>query len=482
MVTSLSALLHESALRHPDRPAVVHDGRVTTYARLAEDAERLAGHLHALGLAGQRVALLLPNLPVFPLALYGAWRAGCPVLLLNPLNSSREIEEYLRGAGARAVLTSEALIGALPDGSRALLVDALPAALRVRTGDDEEETLPLAGAPSPPAEPEGGEEAAAILYTAASDGWGRGAVLSHRNLIANLTSTGEAMGIAPGDRMVAALPLIHAFGLTVSLNATLAAGACLLPVERFHPLRMLELLERERPTLLAGVPAMYIAMLGAVERRGVPEHALRVALCGGAPLPPEVAVRWEALFGLPLRQGYGLTEAGPVCLFNRADRPNRPGTLGYPFPGVEVSVRGPDGDPLPPGEVGEICVRGENVFRGYLDNPRATAATFHGTWFRTGDLGTEEEDRAVRFRGVLKPMFTRNGFNVYPRELERVLEADPRVARATVLALPEAVRENEIVVAVRPAPGAAISEEEVRSYCRTHLAAYKQPSRVVVAE
>lgn len=478
MPASLPAVLREAALRHPDRPAVAHESGTTTYARLAADVDRLAGHLDALGLAGRRVALLLPNLPTFPLALHGAWRAGCGVLLLNPMNSPREVEEYLRGAGAAAVITTGSLRDLLPPGTPALLVDDLPDSLRLEDGG-EARTLALAEAPAPPEVPDGGDREAAILFTAASEGWGRGAVLSHRNLVANLASTVEAMGIGPEDRMVAALPLIHAFGLTVSLNAALAAGACLLPVERFHPLRMLDLLERAGATLFAGVPAMYVALVGAAERRGPPRHSLRVALCGGAPLPREVAVRWEEIFGLSLRQGYGLTEAGPVCLFNRIDRPNRPGTLGYPFPGVEVSIRGPGGEPLPAGEVGEICVRGENVFGGYLDGERP-GATFHGDWLRTGDLGTEEPDGAFRFRGMLKPMFTRNGFNVYPRELERVLEEDPRVERATVLALPDPLRENEIVLVVRPAPGAALTEEEVKGLCRARLAAYKQPSRVVI--
>src|SRR5690606_26500140 len=215
---------------------------------------------------------------------------------------------------------------------------------------------------------------------------------SHRNLLANLTPTIEAMEIGAEDRVIAPLPLIHAFGLTVSLNATLAAGACLLPVDRFHPARMLDMLEGSGATLFAGVPAMFIALLGAAERRGAPRHSLRVTLCGGAPLPLEAGACWEEVFGLPLRQGYGLTEAGPVCLFNRVDRPNHPGTLGYPFPGVDVSIRGPDGSPLPAGEVGEICVRGENVFRGYLGEKTASPASFHGPWLRTGDLGTEEED------------------------------------------------------------------------------------------
>lgn len=266
-----------------------------------------------------------------------------------------------------------------------------------------------------------------VIYTAAMGGWARGAQLTHANLVANLRSTIEAMGIVPQDRVLAMLPLIHSFGLTVTLNAALAAGASVIPVERFHPIRILEVLEASGATVIAGVPGMYAALLAAAERRSRPRHALRLAICGGSPLPAPLAEAWERLWGVPLREGYGLTEAGPVCLFNRVDQPNRLGTLGRPFPGVEVSLRDPRGAPVAGDQTGEICVAGANVFPGYLGEGGRRPEDFHGDALRTGDLGRWGPDGTVRV-----------------------------------------------------APGETLTEDEVREICRVLLAAYKQPGPVEV--
>ncbi|MBA2244860.1 MAG: AMP-binding protein, partial [Gemmatimonadetes bacterium] len=429
--------------------------------------ERAAARLRGLDVAGQRVGLLLPNLPALPVAIYGAMRAGASVLLLNPANSAREIREHLEDSSARTVLTSERLTAMLPAGVQILSVEELTATESgTQAGTNGEEN--------------DGDAEVVVVYTSANEGWARGARLSHRNLIANALSTVEAMHITENDRVIAALPLIHLFGLTVTLNAPLSVGAMVLPVERFSPGRILDLFAEARATVFCGVPAMYMALLAAAERKGVPEHALRVAICGGAPLPSEVGRRWEEVFGVPLREGYGLTEAGPVCLFNRVDRPHYPGTVGFPFPEVEVTIRDETGGELEPGEVGEICVRGSNVFLGYLGEEGRNPRDFHGDRLRTGDLASVEPGGAVRFRGFLKPMFTRSGFNVYPREVGRALEEDSRIERAVVCALPEPVKENEIVLYIRPAEGVSLTVEEVEAICSRRLAAYKQPGRIFI--
>lgn len=477
MPTSLSEIFAASAREHAERPAVRHEGGVVSYRELAAGVELLAGRLQESDLGGRRVGILLPNLPLFPLVFQAVLRAGSSAVLLNPLNSPREVAEYLSEAGVSAVFTAEPLRPLLPLGTTALLVDRLPGALLLADGAEPRE-VPLSGAPTLTGMRVGPDDEAAVLFTAANDGWARGAPLSHRNLVANLRSTVEAMRIVPDDCVVGALPYIHAFGLTVTLTTPLAVGASILPVERFRPPRLLEALAAQPATILAGVPAMFIGLLAAASRREAPAHALRLALSGGAALPLDTAEDWEERFGLPLRQGYGLTEAGPVCLFNRVDRPNRAGTLGYAFPDVDVSIRDLSGERLPAEEVGELCVRGENVFGGYLGEEGRRPADFHGDWLRTGDLATADAEGLVRFCGILKPMFTRNGFNVYPRELQRVLETDPRIAGAGVYALPDAVRENEIVLFIRPAAGVELDEEAVRELCRARMASYKQPARI----
>ena len=461
---TLPELLAQAARRFPESVAVIAGTESLSFRELDAAANAFGDRMAALRVGGRRVGLLLPNVAAFPVALHGLLRAGASVVLLNPLYSPRETAEYIADAGVASTVTASALAALLPaDHHRVVLDDT-------------------AAAPVPPVAPAGAQAAeAVVIYTAAMDGYARGARLSHDNLIANLWATVEAMKLTPADRVVAALPLIHSFGLTVTLNAPLAVGASMIPVERFHPVRMLDLFETEAPTIFCGVPAMYLGLLAAAERRGVPRHSLRVAISGGAPLPPGVGERWEQAFGIPLREGYGLTEGAPVCLFNRVDRPNRPGTIGYPFPGVTVSVRDDQGRPLPPGETGELCVAGSNVFQGYIGDAGRNAHEFWGEFFRTGDLVSAEPDGAIRFRGLRKAMFTRSGFNIYPREIERALEEDPRIARTEVAAIPDAAKENEVALVVHPAPGSALGEEEVRRICRERLAAFKQPASITIA-
>lgn len=472
MPLSLYSRFADAARRFPDRTAVAAaDCPPLSFAELEARVAAFAAELRARGVEGGRVGLLLPNVAAFPVAFYGLLRAGASVLMLNPQYSPREIAEYLADAGALTVVTMEALEHLLPAGVQAVLVEPAEACVDTPTA-----ALP----PEVPLPRPGPDDEAVVIYTSANEGWARGARLTHRGLGSNLASTIEAMALTPDDRVFALLPLIHAFGLTVTMTAALTAGATMVPVERFHPVRTLDQLGESQATVICGVPAMYVALIAAAERRAVPIHALRVAICGGAPLQPEVARRWAETFGLPLREGYGLTEASPVCLFNRVDRPDNPGSLGHPFPGVEVTIRDPRGEPVPTGATGEICVEGANVFAGYVGDDGRDPVQFWGNALRTGDLGCCGADGTVRFRGCLKPMFTRNGFNIYPREIERVLRDDPRVADASVTAVPDAARENEIALTVVPAPGTELDEEAVRRICRDSLAAYKQPGRITI--
>jgi acyl-CoA synthetase (AMP-forming)/AMP-acid ligase II len=469
MSSSLYDRFADAAARFPDRVAVAPaDCPPLSYAELHRRINAFAMELDQAGAAGQRVGLLLPNLTAFPVAFYAVLRGGGSALLLNPLYSPREIAEYTGDAGVEVVITIEALEHLLPPGIRALLVDPADC------GSEERSGIPAA-----PAHPDA-EAEAAVIYTAATDGWARGARLTHRSLGANLVGVLEAMQLGPEDRVFALLPFVHAFGLTVTLTAPLSAGATVIPVERFHAVRSVDLLETSEATVVCGVPAMYLGLIAAAERRGVPIHRLRVAICGGAPLRPEVARRWEDTFGIPLREGYGLTECSPVCLFNRVDQPNRAGTLGFPFPGVEVTLRDPRGELVPRGETGEICIAGANVFAGYVGDDGRNPDHFWDQALRTGDLGCQDADGAVQFRGVCKAMFTRSGYNIFPREIERVLEEDPRIAQAAVTPLPDPAKENEIELTVAAAPGVELDEAAVREICRAALAAYKQPGTVVV--
>jgi long-chain acyl-CoA synthetase len=440
-------------------------------------------------LSGRRAAILLPTSPQFLTAL--AASEGHGAVLINPLAAPPEIAFQCRDANVGALFTTSALAARAPKDVVAVLLDDAPRTARVVAGGASRDVdlgshfgLSLEGERDVP----GRDEEAAIVYTSAMRGTPLGAVLTHRNLLANARSTREAAQNVSGDHVLALLPFAHLFGLTVTAGAPLLAGARVTTMDRFNALTAAELLA-SGVTEVVGVPAVFMALLAAIERRGAALRgsALRLCICGGAPLPRALQDRWADVTGVELRQGYGLTEAAPVCLFNRVDRPNARGTLGVPFPDVEVAVfppvpyteaagtvpreRTPDDLPVAHGEAGEIRVRGANVSPGYLHDGDAGLPRFNG-WLCTGDAGRRNADGTVTFLGVLKPMFTRNGFNIYPREIEHVVCAMPGVERATVVAIPEPSRENDILLRV----AGNVMKQDVQRWCEQHLGAYKQPT------
>ena len=441
-------------------------------------------------LSGRRSALLLPTSPAFITAL--AASDGRGAVLINPLAASAEIAFQCTDANVGAIFSTSAYAPRLPAGVPVVLLDEAPRTARVVAhGVTREVDLGSHHGLSLEGERDvaGRDEEAAIVYTSAMRGAPLGAALTHANLLANARSTVEALENSADDHVLALLPFAHLFGLTVTASAPLIAGARITTMERFHPTKAVELLASD-VTEVVGVPAIYHAMLSAISRRGLDLRggALRLCVCGGAPLSVELQDRWAEATGVELRQGYGLTEAAPVCLFNRVDRPNVRGTLGVPYPRVEVAIFPPadysgdstvspaSGDaPLATGVAGEICVRGENVFRGYVDE-RGDGLPRRDGWLRTGDRGVANADGTVSFLGVYKPMFTRNGFNIYPRELERAVRELPGVERVEVRPLPDPARENDIVLRV----AGAVTEAEVRSWCELRLSAYKQPSVVEI--
>ena len=430
-------------------------------------------------LAGRRAAILVPTAPAFFTALAAADGRGA--VLVNPLAAPPEIAYQVADANVGAVFTVAALAPRVPPGVVTVLLDDAPRTARVLAAGRAAEIdlgthfgLPLTGR----GDAEGRDEEAAVVYTSAMAGTALGAVLSHRSLLANARSCIEAMAITPDDHFLAVLPYAHLFGLTVTGTAPMLAGARVTTMARFNPARALDAL-RGGVTALVAVPAVYHALLALARRTGgaIASPALRLAISGGAVLAPELQDRWAAATGVELRQGYGLTEAGPVCLFNRVDRPNVRGAVGYPFPGVEVEVRHRDtAAPVAPGTEGEILVRGANVFSGYVRGGERGLQVRDG-WLHTGDLGVARADGAVEFTGLCKPMFTRSGFNVYPREIERVVASMPGVERATVRPVPDAAREHEIALEV----AGAVTAEAVRAWCAERLSAYKQPGAVTVA-
>jgi long-chain acyl-CoA synthetase len=321
-----------------------------------------------------------------------------------------------------------------------------------------------------------GEATAVILYTSGTTGQPKGAELSHANLGSNVRSTVETLlPMAPGEVVFGGLPLFHSFGQTVGLNAAMAGGACLTLLPKFDAEQALSIISNDRVTIFLGVPTMYMGLLAAKDRERFDTSCLKVAASGGASLPVEVLHGAERAFGFKLLEGYGLSETSPVASFNHPDRPTKPGSIGTPIRGVEFGLRDEDDRDVADGEIGEIVIRGENVMKGYWNQPEATAEAMRGGWFHSGDLARRDEDGYYFIVDRKKDMINRSGFKVYPREVEEILYTHPAVAEAAVFGVPDAMCGEEVAALVTLKEGASATDEELRDYVKEQIAAYKYP-------
>jgi long-chain acyl-CoA synthetase len=495
-VLNLAVLLEDSARDVPDRVAVACGPTRLTYAELEAKASQVAGALAARGVGpGDRVTLSCPNLPWFPVVYYGILKAGATVVPLNILLTEREIAYHLQDSAARAYFCFE--------GTPELPTGKAGRAAFDRTESCEHFVLltadPGATSPGPATETlaefthrqpaafasaaTGETDTAVILYTSGTTGQPKGAELTHSNVVHNALLANRLFGPQPHDVHLLVLPLFHSFGQIVQMNAGFAARATIVLLPRFDAATVLELMQAEQVTFFAGVPTMYHALLNCEEtgRFDIEKIAaqIRVAVSGGAALPAEVMRRFEERFGVPVLEGYGLSETSPVATFNRVDRPRRPGSVGLPVWGVQVRIVRDDGSQAGDGEPGEIAIRGHNVMKGYFRRPDATAeAIDRDGWFRTGDIGTRDADGYLYVVDRKKDMIIRGGFNVYPRELEEFLLTHPEVSLAAVVGVPHPSHGEEVKAFVVRAPGAELTEAGLIAWCKQAMAAYKYPRLV----
>jgi long-chain acyl-CoA synthetase len=459
---NLAQLLTDSAAARPDHVAIRLDDHELTYAALDEASARVAALLRAKGVApGDRVGVMLPNVPYFPVAYYGALRAGAVVVPMHVLLKEREVAFYLEDSGARVLLAWHEFADAAHAGAE----QADAECVLVEPGDFER--LLARCAPDGAVAGRAARDTAVILYTSGTTGRPKGAELTHDNLLRNVSIATELFGLGAGTVTLGALPFFHAFGQTCALNATIATGGTLTLIARFDAGRALEILERERVTLFAGVPTMYAALLHHPDAPRRDLSALQVCVSGGAAMPVEVMRAFEAQFGCDVLEGYGLSETSPMAAFNRRDRRRKAGSIGIPVDGVEMRLAGD----------GEIEIRGHNVMKGYWNRPDATAAAIDADgWFRTGDVGRIDEDGDYYIVDRKKDLVIRGGFNVYPREIEEVLYEHPAVREAAVIGIPHPSLGEEVGAAV--VLKAEATADELRAFVKARVAAYKYPRHV----
>jgi long-chain acyl-CoA synthetase len=480
----LLSLFRATARAHPERGAVFADAPVWTYAALDIASDGIAGSLAERGIRpGERIALYCPNGADFVVVYLGCLKAGAVVVPVNLLLNPREIAFMLRDSGARALFFHASLV----EGAAAALAEAPDVRLRVGIAFDDDAPVldchlhQLVQPRTAPQVQRGGGDDAVILYTSGTTGRPKGAVLTHGNLAANARAVAHALGVKPGvDRVLVVLPMFHAFAGTVGMLMPLLAGAAMVPVTRFDPQAVTQAIAMHHASIFLGVPSLYAVLMRLGDEQVNAWKPVRLAISGGAAMPVALLDAFEQRFGVPILEGDGPTECGPVTAVNPPQGPRKRGSIGPPLPGVEMRIADAEGNTLPDGDYGEVCVRSPGVMRGYWQLPDETAQAFFDGWFRTGDLGWRDADGYFYLVDRIKDLIISNGINVYPRIIEEVLARHPSVAEVAVVGEPHRTHGEIPVAFVTTAPGQSADPGVLKAWCREHLGSHEIPRRIEV--
>ncbi len=472
----LGDILRETAERTPDAPALTAGETSVSYAELACESDCIAGRLHGLGVKkGDRVGLLLPNIPAFVSSYFGIVTAGATVVPQNIAYTPPELDYQIRDAGAAVLITSASLLEKAKQNG--LLVGGLREVILIE--DMQGETPGPCPAPGPGSGPgiDETEAVAAILYTSGTTGRPKGAMLTHANLLADARAAAAALECDRREVFLCVLPLFHAFAATVSMLVPVLLGARTVLMQQFNPLHILETIASQRATIFAGVPAMY-AVWASADSPKMDLSSWRLAISGGAPLPVEVLKRFEERYPAIIIEGDGPTECSPVTSCNPVRGKRKAGSIGLPLDCVQMRIVDDQGRPLPPNTRGEIVVKGPTVMKGYWRNPDATAEVILHGWYHTGDIGEMDEDGYFYIVDRKKDIIIVGGANVYPREVEEVLRQHPTVQEAAVIAAGHHLRGEVVRAVIVPRPGTTPRKGELIAFCRERLAPFKVPRRI----
>lgn len=495
---TLGGVLRQRAGERPDDTFIVFGGRSWTFREVHEQASNLAAALAGLGIEpGDRIAIDLPNWPEFAVSIFAAAQLGATIVPLNPGHSARELRFMLRHSEATVAISAEHYAGTdFLQIFESLLVE-LPALQYLVTVGDEDlwyddrifqfEDLVSSGQGREweRPEPEDADKAFAIIYTSGTTGKSKGVMLSHSNLLLTAEASADAIGLTASDVTLCSVPMFHIFGLAAVMLG-LVSGSAVVLQESFDPGEALELVDRQRVTVLHGVPTMFVMLLRHPDLAARNTASLRTGIIAGAPVSEALAKQVRSELVPQIEVAYGMTETSPtVTITSPSDTlSQRSQTVGRPLPGVSIRILGAEGVADGSGEgepesVGELAVQGYNVMLGYFRQPGETAASFtEDGYLKTGDLAMIDDDGCVHIVGRVKEMIIRGGYNVHPREIEDHLRSHPSVEDAVVIGVPNEVLGELICATLLPVEGALVSEEEVQEYCRSALAEYKVPDVV----
>ncbi len=478
---NLACVLADSVEKHGEKTALFWGERSFSYAEIWSHSLFVAAVLRQqFGVKpGDRVGLWLKNCPEFIPALIAVLQVGAVVVPINNFLKPEEVKFILGDAGIDVVVTDTELSAHFQS------LKAGRSALKLLNAENVLASFPVPPDPLnletdlPKRSERQTSDLAVLIYTSGTTGRPKGAMLSHGNLLHNLESCRIVLQTVEQDRFAVLLPMFHSYMLTVGLLLPLVVGGSIVLVKSLHSVRNViqEILARSA-TVLPAIPQFYRSLVNIEIPAPLP---LRLCISGSAPLPVQVLKDFEKKFGIPLIEGYGLSEASPVVAKNPLDGTRKPGSIGLPIPNVEMSVQDDAGRKLGPKETGEICVRGGNVMLGYWNQPDETARAFRNGWLLTGDIGFRDEEGYYYITDRKKDMLLVNGNNVYPREIEEVLYQFPNVKEAAVIGRPDPRRGEHPIAFVVPNEGAAIDADALLKFARTRLADYKVPRRVILA-
>jgi long-chain acyl-CoA synthetase len=500
----LPHFLQESAESFPQNTAMIFAGRKFTYRELQEKVDSLAAALNALGVRkGEHVGLLLPNSPPFVIGYYAILKVGGIVVSLNPLSVEREILHFLNHAAIRTLIVAEPLLPRIAEiAGQSSLENILVACLREWGGAKRPRAKPKVAAPSGkkkglrflepllekyskkrvrfiPPEP---EDEAVLQYTGAISEGIKGVVLTHKNLVANtLQIRSWVVRARKGKEVVlSVLPFFHVYGMAVAMNVPIHLAATMVIIPRFEVMGTLQSIKRYRPTFFPGVPTMFVALSQEKSAEKYNLSSLRVCYSGAAPLAVDTLEDFEKLTGARVTEGYGLAEASPATHCNPVFGKRKPGSIGLPYPDtLAMIVDLETGEKvLPPGEVGELCIQGPQVMKGYWKSPEETARALRNGWLYTGDIARMDEDGYFFILDIKKDMIIAGGFNIYPKDIDQVLAEHPKVFQAVAVGIPDRYRGETVRAFIVLKPGQAATEEEILEFCRKNLAKYKVPTQV----
>lgn len=490
---NLSSQLHETAKKFPHKTAYYFMDQGSTYGELDGAITKFASGLQKLGVKqGDHVALLLGNSPFYVIGMYGALRLGASVIPINPIYTPDEIGYILKNGDVNTIIALDLLLPMaekmhqmLPTVEHYILCET-PQGKESTTDITQLSIFPklkaftdvVASGDITYQSPElDDDEVAVILYTSGTTGRPKGAMLTHKNLYSNAADVGDYLRFNEEDLVVATLPMFHVFCLTVALNAPLMKGATVLIDPKFSPKEIFRLAKKFEPTVFVGVPTMYNFLLQYPEGDPQDLKSLKLCISGGASMPVALLNNFEKKFNVSISEGYGLSEASPVTCFNPLDRPRKAGSIGQSIIHVENKVVNELGEELPPGQAGELIVRGPNVMKGYYKMPEETAAAIRDGWLYTGDIAQVDEEGYFYIVDRKKDLIIVGGYNVYPREVEEVLYNHPDIVEVAVLGVPDP-NSGEAVTSYVVSKNPNLTEEQVIEYCREHLVKYKVPRTV----